>query len=79
MKYTSIPSSHAWVASLVSEYAMEVIEEKKVFIKEKLAQGPLSKSKYHRMYVSFTSLRARDRGLLPSCFPLVTAVQAAQQ
>ena len=39
MQYKSIPTSHTWVASLVSEYAKEVIDEKKALIKEILAQG----------------------------------------
>ena len=38
MEYKSFPTSHTWVASLASEYAKEVIEEKKSSIKEKLVQ-----------------------------------------
>ena len=38
MQYKSCPTSHTWVASLASEYAEEVIEEKKSLIKEKLVQ-----------------------------------------
>ena len=42
MEYKSFPTSHTWVASLASEYAKEVIEEKKSLIKDKLAQGLLN-------------------------------------
>ena len=38
MEYKSFPTSHTWVASLASEYAKEVIEEKKSLIKDKLVQ-----------------------------------------
>ena len=39
MQYKFFPTSHTRVASLASEYAKEVIEEKKSLIKEKLAHG----------------------------------------
>ena len=42
MQYKFFPTSHSGVASLASEYAKEVIGDKKSLIKEKVAQGLLT-------------------------------------
>ena len=47
MQYISFPTSHTGVVSLASELAKEVIEEKKSFIKEKLAQALLTTKQKH--------------------------------
>ena len=47
MQYNSFPTSHIWETSLASEYAKEVIEEKKSLIKEKLARGLLTTKQKH--------------------------------
>ena len=43
----SLPTSRTLVVSLESEYAKKVIEGKKSFIKEKLAQGLLTTKQKH--------------------------------